>query len=89
MWSCRICWHTTRKRANIIRHLKLILDITDRDGKNATKNSNKTVGTTSYGNDLEDRVDTKPSNCSTFTNSNSRHMKPGMIGSRSPMMEEC
>ena len=88
MWSCRICWHTTRKRANIIRHLKLIHDITDHDGKNATKNSNKTVETTSDGNDSEDCVDTISPNCSTFTNLISRHMNPGMIDARSSMTKE-
>ena len=89
MRSCRICWHTTKKRANIIRHLKLIHDITDRDGNNAKNNSNKTVKTTSYGNDLDDCADTTSSNCSTFTNSNSRIMKTGIIDARRSMMGEC
>ena len=51
MWSCTICSHKPRKRANVIRHLKLVHDIIDRDGKNATKDSNKAVGMIS---DIED-----------------------------------
>ena len=51
MWSCRLCLQKTRKRANVIRHLKLVHDIDDRDGKNAIKDSNKAIGMISYGDD--------------------------------------
>ena len=40
MWNCNICLHSTKKRANVIRHLKLIHDIDDRDGKNVIKETN-------------------------------------------------
>ena len=55
MWSCKICSHKTSRRGNIIRHIKLIHGIDDRDGKNATKDSNKAVEITSHG---EDRLET-------------------------------
>ena len=37
-----------RKRANLIRHIRLVHKITDRDGKNASKISNKDTGVPSY-----------------------------------------
>jgi hypothetical protein len=40
MWICKLCSHETKKRANLIRHLKLVHNISDREGRNATKNSN-------------------------------------------------
>ena len=49
MWICRICEHKTTRRGNIIRHLKLVHSIDDRDGKNASKVSNKNEGVLSYG----------------------------------------
>ena len=67
----------------------MIHDITDRDGKNVFKNSNKTVGMTSYGNDLGDGVDTTSTNCSTFPNTNVHHMKSRINEARRPMLEEC
>ena len=39
MWICRICDHKTARRGNIIRHLKLLHSIDDRDCKNAYKDS--------------------------------------------------
>ena len=53
MWICRICDHKTGRRGNIIRHLKLVHYIDDRDGKNIYKETN--TGVNSYG---ESRKDT-------------------------------
>ena len=55
MWICRICQHKTSRRGNIIRHLKLVHSIDDRDCKNAYKDSNETSRIPSYG---ESRKDT-------------------------------
>ena len=49
MWICRIGEHKTTRRGNIIRHLKLVHSIDDRDGKNVSKVSNKNEGVLSYG----------------------------------------
>ena len=43
MWICKLCSHKTKKRANLIRHLKLVHNISDREGRNATKNLNTSV----------------------------------------------
>jgi len=55
MWICRICQNKTSRRGNIIRHLKLVHSIDDRDCKNAYKDSNETSRIPSYG---ESRKDT-------------------------------
>ena len=55
MWICRICQHKTSRRGNIIRHLKLVHSIDDRDCKNAYKDSNKASRIPSCG---ESRKDT-------------------------------
>ena len=55
MRYCKICTHETTRHGNIIWHIKLIHVIEDKDGKNATKNSNKAVGMTPY---REDRLET-------------------------------
>ena len=44
MWRCRICEKKTKKRANIVRHLKLIHGIDDIDCKNVIKDTNIGVG---------------------------------------------
>ena len=44
MWRCRICEKKTKKRANIVRHLKLIHGIDDIDFKNVIKDTNIGVG---------------------------------------------
>ena len=49
MWICRICQNKTSRRGNIIRHLKLVHSIDDRDCKNAYKDSNETSRIPSYG----------------------------------------
>ena len=46
MWSCRICEKKTKKRANIVRHLKLVHGIDDIDFKNVIKDTN--IGVESY-----------------------------------------
>ena len=43
MWICRICDHQTGRRGNIIRHLKLVHSVDDRDGKNAYRETNKAL----------------------------------------------
>ena len=40
MWRCRICEKKTKKRANVVRHLKLIHGIDDIDFKNVIKDTN-------------------------------------------------
>ena len=55
MWCCRICQHKTSRRGNIIRHLKLVHSIDDRNCKNAYKDSNETSRIPSCG---ESRKDT-------------------------------
>ena len=40
MWRCRICEKKTKKRSNIVRHLKLIHGIDDIDFKNVIKDTN-------------------------------------------------
>ena len=45
MWICRICEHKSGRRGNIIRHMKLVHFIDDRDCKNAYKDSNKALRT--------------------------------------------
>ena len=49
MWRCRICEKKTKKRANVVRHLKLIHGIDDRDFKNVIKDTN--IGVVSHGKD--------------------------------------
>ena len=41
MWICRICDHKAGRRGNIIRHLKLIHSIDDRNGKNVYRENCK------------------------------------------------
>ena len=41
MWICRICEHKAGRRGNIIRHLKLVHSIDDRDGKMLIENPTK------------------------------------------------
>ena len=43
MWICRICDHKAGRRGNIIRHLKLVPYIDDRDVKNAYRETNKVL----------------------------------------------
>ena len=44
MWICRICDHKKAgRRGNIIRHLKLVHSIDDRNGKNAHRETNKAL----------------------------------------------
>ena len=43
MWSCNICVHMTCRRGNIIRHIKLVHGINDRDGKHVSKDLNKSM----------------------------------------------
>ena len=54
MWRCDICLRSTKKRANVIRHLKLVHGLDDRDGKNASKETNQNVGKPTYD---EDQID--------------------------------
>ena len=49
MWRCRICEKKTKKRANIVRHLKLVHGIDDIDFKNVIKDTN--IGVESYETD--------------------------------------
>ena len=49
MWRCRICEKKTKKRANVVRHLKLIHGIDDIDFKNVIKDTN--IGVESYETD--------------------------------------
>ena len=49
MWRCRICQKKTKKRANVVRHLKLIHGIDDIDFKNVIKDTN--TGVESYETD--------------------------------------
>ena len=49
MWRCRICEKKTKKRANIVRHLKLIHGIDDIDFKSVIKDTN--IGVESYETD--------------------------------------
>ena len=49
MWSCRICEKKTKKRANVVRHLKLIHGIDDPDFRNVIKDTN--IGVESYERD--------------------------------------
>ena len=67
MWRCRICEKKTKKRANIVRHLKLIHGIDDSDFKNVIKDTN--IGMESYetnrspvcSNELQSRMTEKGS----------------------------
>ena len=43
MWICRICKYEASRRGNIIRHLKLVHSIDDRDGQNAYRKTNKVL----------------------------------------------
>ena len=54
MWICRICQHKTSRRGNIIRHLKLVHSIDDRDCKNAYNDSNKASRIPSCGESQKD-----------------------------------
>ena len=49
MWRCGICEKKTKKRANVVRHLKLIHGIDDIDFKNVIKDTN--TGVESYETD--------------------------------------
>ena len=40
---CKLCSHETKRRDNLIRHLKLVHNISDRDGRNAIRKSNNSV----------------------------------------------
>ena len=58
---CKLCSHETKRRFNVIRHLKLVHNISDREGRNAIKKSNNKVelykkdqmGTSDFYNDHE------------------------------------
>jgi len=43
MWMCKLCSHETKRRFNVTRHLKLVHNISDREGRNVIKKSNKNV----------------------------------------------
>ena len=104
MWSCKICSHKTSRRGNIVRHIKLVHGIDDRDGKNATKDSNKAAGMTSYGEDRletqgiptygEDRLETLgiatygEDRLETPACSNGFKQQSGMMGKGIPLSEE-
>ena len=49
MWRCNLCMHEVKKRANLIRHIRLVHKINDRDGQNASKISNMDTGKLLYG----------------------------------------
>ena len=49
MWRCGICEKKTKKRANVVRHLKLVHGIDDIDFKNVIKDTN--IGVESYETD--------------------------------------
>ena len=49
MWSCTLCSHKTCRLGNIIRHIKLVHGIEDKEAKNASRETNKAVGMMSYG----------------------------------------
>ena len=49
MWHCNLCLREIKKRVNLIRHIRLVHKIGDRDGQNASKVSNKDTGVHSYG----------------------------------------
>ena len=72
MWECRIRSHKTRKRANVIRHIKLFHDIDNREGSNANKD--KTVEVTSF------------SDTSNYSNGFTQQSR--MTSSGKPMSEE-
>ena len=76
MWCCQICQHKTSRRGNIIRHLKLVHSIDDRNCKNAYKDSNETSRIPSCG---ESRKDTPV--CSNGVQSR-------MMGSGKPLSED-
>ena len=49
MWRCNLCMREVKKRANLIRHIRLIHKIDDKDGQNASKISNADTDRLSYG----------------------------------------
>ena len=49
MWRCNLCMREVKRRSNLIRHIRLVHKINDRDGQNASKISNMDTGKLSYG----------------------------------------
>ena len=48
MWRCNLCMREIRKRANLIRHIRLIHKINDREFRNASKITNNDTGVLSH-----------------------------------------
>ena len=83
MWICRICEHKTGRRGNIIRNLKLVHSIDDRDGKNAFRETNKAIP-------LNGKAQTSM-NSNEFgqqTSEDSHGLQSRMLGSGIPFSEE-
>ena len=81
MWICRICDHKAGRRGNIIRHLKLVHYIDDRDGKNVYRETNKALNgktqTSMDSNEFEQQ-----------TSEVSHGLQSNMSGSGIPLSEE-
>ena len=101
MWICKLCSHKTKKRANLIRHLKLVHNINDSEGRNATKRSNtieelcrtEQMHTSESSNDhklqsimMNDRRSISGEGCHEKIHPEERHQKYGMC-KQQPMME--
>ena len=83
MWICRICEHKAGRHGNIIRHLKLVHSIDDRDSKNAYRETNKA---NSLNSTAQTSMDSNEFEQQTSENSHCPHSR--MLNSGIPLSEE-
>ena len=83
MWICRIREHESCRRGNIIRHIKLVHSIDDRDGKNAYRETNKSIPL--YG---KAQTSMDSNEFGQHTSEDSHGLKLRMLGFRIPLSEE-
>ena len=81
MWICRICDHKAGRRENIIRHLKLVHYIDDRDGRNAYRETNEALN--GKGKTSMDSNEFEQQTCEV-----SHGPQSNMLGSGIPLSEE-
>ena len=101
MWMCKLCSQETKRRVNLIRHLKLVHNISDRDGRNAIRKLNNSVelyrknrmDTSDFSNDHEPQSimmsvgrSMTEKRCHEIRNQEKRHQNYGKY-KRQPIME--
>ena len=83
MWICRICDHQASRHGNIIRHLKLVHSIDDRDGKNAYRETGEAITSNCKDGRVQTSMDSNEFEQPTFEDG----LQSNMTGSGKPLSE--